>query len=137
MIEALDSAIVQELQRDARQTNVQIAKKLKISEGTVRQRIARLVESKIIQRFTIDLATKTGFTAIVLIQTEPNKPTSDLVRKLLKIQDVSKAYETSGNWDIILKIITLSAEEFNTVIEKIRIMTGIRKTESLIALKIN
>jgi DNA-binding Lrp family transcriptional regulator len=137
MIEALDSAIVQELQRDARQTNVQLAKKLKISEGTVRQRIARLVESNVIQRFTIDLATKTGFTAIVLIETEPNQPTSTIVSKLLKIQGVSKSYETSGNWDIILKIITLSAEEFNTVIEKIRIMTGIRKTESLIALKIN
>jgi Lrp/AsnC family transcriptional regulator, regulator for asnA, asnC and gidA len=135
MIEALDSAIIKELQKNSRQTNVQIAKKLKVSEATVRQRITKLVDSKIIQNFTVNLSMKTGFSALVLAQSNPQIETKLVVSKLKKIKDIQDVYETTGNFDIVINVSTGSAEEFNFIIEKIRTTKGIQKTDTLVLLK--
>jgi len=137
MIEALDSAILRELKKDSRQTNVQIAKKLKISEGTVRQRISKLIESDIIQNFTVQTSMKTGFSSFVLVQTNPQIETKKIVQNLKKIKDIQTIFETTGDYDVVIKVSTGSAQEFNFIIEKIRTTKGIQKTDTLVLLKIN
>jgi DNA-binding Lrp family transcriptional regulator len=137
MIEALDSAILRELTKDSRQTNVQIAKKLKISEGTVRQRISKLIESDIIQNFTVQTSMKTGFSSFVLVQTNPQIETKKIVQNLKKIKDIQTIFETTGDYDVVIKVSTGSAQEFNFIIEKIRTTKGIQKTDTLVLLKIN
>jgi DNA-binding Lrp family transcriptional regulator len=137
MIEALDSAILRELTKDSRQTNVQIAKKLKISEGTVRQRVSKLVSSGIIKNFTVQTSMKAGFSSFVLVQTNPQIETKSIVKTLKKIKDVQTIFETTGDYDVVIKVSTGSAQEFNFIIEKIRTTKGIQKTDTLVLLKIN
>lgn len=137
MIEGLDENILRELKRNSRQKNVEIAHKLKVSEGTVRQRIAKLVRSGVIQRFTIDIATKTGFSAFVFAQTNPQISTDKIIKKLKLIKDVETIYETAGEFDIIAKVVTSSAEQFNYIVERIRTTKGIQKTSTFVVLKIN
>jgi DNA-binding Lrp family transcriptional regulator len=137
MLEEMDALILEELEKDASQGNVAIAKKLKVSEGTVRQRVARLRKKGIIQRYTIDIATKTGFSAFVLIQTNPQINTGKIAMRLKKIKGVKKVVETTGDFDAIVKVVTISAEIFNLIIEKIRTTDGVTKTDTLVVLKIN
>lgn len=133
----LDRKILKELEKNSRATNIQLARKLKVSEGTVRQRIQKLVKKGVIKRFTIDIAPVTGFSAFVLIKTDPQVRTGLIVNKIKKIEDVKRIYEVAGDFDVIVEIFTASAERFNNKIEKIRTLNGVLKTESLVVLKVS
>ena len=133
----LDKKIIGELKSNSRATNVQIAKKLGVSEGTIRKRVNNLVKNKTIRRFTVDVTTKTGFSAIVLLKSKTHIKTFEIVDKLKKIKDIKNIYETAGEYDIILEIVTESAEMFNNIIETVRYVEGIEDTETLAILKIS
>ena len=132
-----DFSILKELERNARASNVEIAKKLKISEGTVRKRVNAMIKSNIIRRFTVELSTKAGFTAFVLARSQPQVLSSEITSKIRKITDVKNIYQTGGEYDLVVEVVTTSPEAFNDVIEKIRSVQGITQTESLTVLKID
>jgi DNA-binding Lrp family transcriptional regulator len=132
----IDERVLKELEKNSRATNTEIAKKLKVSEGTVRQRIQKLLKDEIIKKFTVERSTLFGFSAVVLVETQPNVQTSVIVDKIKKIEDIKRIYELSGGYDVLVKITTKSADKFNNIIEKIRAIQGIIKTKSLIILKI-
>ncbi len=131
----IEQKILDELRENSRKSNVEIAKKLKISEGTVRKRIQKLVKKGIIRKFTIEISTKTGFSAIVLIKCKPQINTSKIVESIKEIKDVESVFETAGEYDVIINIVTTSAESYNTIIERVRRVEGILNTETLTILK--
>ncbi len=133
----IDKKIIDELRKNSRETNKVIAEKIGMSEGTVRNRIRKLLDDNIIRRFTVDLGTSRGFMAVVLLESDPSKPTNAIVEKMLAISDVVKVYESAGRWDIVTLVDTQSPEKFNDVIEEIRSIGGIVDTETLTVLKVN
>lgn len=136
-MDALDSRILNELQNNCRESNTEMAKKLKVSEGTVRKRIEALSKSGIIARFSAVLSTKAGFMAFVFLKTDTHTPTAEIVKKLRNIEGTGIVYETAGHHDIVLKASTASPEEFNDLIEKIRAVSGVVETQSLTVLKVS
>ncbi len=133
----LSQKILRELERDAWQTNAKLGKKFKVSEGTVRQRIEKLKKAGVIKRFTVELSTRAGFSALVLIATLPRVQTEKVVKRFLEIAGVKKVFETAGETDIVVEVSTDSAESFNGIIEKIRAIDGVETTKSLTVLKIS
>ena len=133
----VDRRILKELEANSRASNIEIAKKLNISEGTVRNRIQKLIDKKIIRRFTIEISTKEGFFAVVLVKSQSQVNTTIIVNKIKKIDGIKNVYEVAGEFDIIIEVTTESSERFNDIIEKIRSIEGILETKSLTVLKIN
>lgn len=84
----------------------------------------------------MELSTKEGFFAIVLIKSQPQIQTINIVNKIKKIGDIKNIYEVAGDFDIVIEVVTQSPEKFNEIIEKIRTIEGILNTESLTVLKI-
>ncbi len=136
-MEELNQKILTELKKDSRQTNIKLAKKLKVSEGTIRQRINKLIKKGTIKKFTIQVSTKTGFRAFALLKTRSSIQTEKIVSDIKKIDDVKEIYEMCGVYDVIVEISTYSAESFNNRIEKIRKINGVLSTESLVILKVS
>ncbi len=136
-MDSTDRKIVGELQKDSRQGNLAISKKLGISEGTVRNRVSRLIADGVIKRFTVDIGTSSGFSAFVTLECDPGKPTSQIVSAITDIKGVRKVYETAGRWDIAAFIETESPEKFNDIIENVRSVDGIVNTETLTILKMS
>ena len=132
-----DRKILEELKKDSRQTNKLIAGRLGISEGTVRNRIKKLVKNGVIRRFTVDLSTSRGFMAYVLIETDPHKPTREIVLEILQVKDIVRIHESAGRWDVIVFVDTESAADFNSIIESIRSIRGVLNTETLTVLGTN
>ena len=64
MIDELDQKIIGELQRDGRQSFVELAKKLNVVEGTVRKRYKSLMEKEIIKVRACPDLQKLGFSFI-------------------------------------------------------------------------
>lgn len=130
-----DLKIIKLLEKNGKATNTEIAKKLNVSEGTIRKRINLMLKNETIKRFTIDLGTKKAFTVFVLINTEPNAVLSKIIKKIKLIEGIKKISEIAGDADLVVEITTESAEKFNEIIDSIRLMPKIENTQSMIVLK--
>ncbi|MFH1053545.1 MAG: AsnC family transcriptional regulator [Candidatus Woesearchaeota archaeon] len=126
-----DEKILEELTQDARKPFLQIAKKLKVSEGTIRKRVNDMVKNNIIKKFTINV---TGnISAIVGIQTNPHVRTDEIVKRLKYIK-VHRIYELTGRFDILCYISSKTMERTNEMLESIRSIEGIQHTETFTVL---
>jgi len=133
----LDELILRELVKNARASNIAIAKKLKVSEGTVRNKVNKFIESGVIKSFTVELSTKKGFKAFAMIEVEKNTDRKLLVPKLKAIAGVCRVFDMAGRVDFMVEIHSPSPEEFNNAIEKIRSLPKVHDTESMVVLSSN
>jgi Lrp/AsnC family transcriptional regulator, regulator for asnA, asnC and gidA len=133
-IDEIDTRILSDLEKDSRTPFLRIAKELKVSEGTIRKRVSKLVESGTIKRFTIEL--KYNYTAIVGVETNPHIPTKDIVQEM-KTLEIKKIYEVAGRYDLICYIAKKNLEDINEVLERMRIVKGVEHTETFTILKDN
>lgn len=86
-------------------------------------------------RFHVDVALGHRFSAMVLVKSASHTYTPDLVKQFEKLPSFERAFEVSGNWDVVLLASTPSPEVFNDFIETVPNTTGVEDTESLIVLK--
>jgi len=102
--EVLDIEILRALQQDARSSYRDIARKLKISVGTVHSRVTRLQEAGVITGFSVDVNySKLGYgiTALILLQAK-GKHLKDVESRLSKFPNVCMVYDITGDFDIAI-----------------------------------
>jgi Lrp/AsnC family transcriptional regulator of lysine biosynthesis len=128
-MDEIDNKILEILKQNPREKYVRIAKKIGLSEGTVRRRIKKMLENGIIKRFTIELSLETE--GIVLVKTNPIK-TKEIVEKIKKVSD--KVFEVSGDYDIAVLIQASTIDELNKKVDYIRGISGVLNTNTLIKL---
>ena len=121
-----DRKILQILTENSRTPTTKIADAVGLTEGAVRYRIKKLVESGVIRRFTIELGGE--IRAIVLINTSTQIPTSEISGEIKLISGVRSVYEVSGEYSIICFIGGVDVQEVNDVVERIRQVRGVLKT---------
>ncbi len=131
----VDKQIIMLLKEDARAGHGEIGTKVGLSEGAVRKRIKTLTDQGIIRRFTVKIAVAEGAQAITLLATNPIHPTQEVSKKIQTIPNVETTYEVSGEYDIVAVISGINMTEVNECIEKIRMVEGIVKTNTMIVLR--
>jgi Lrp/AsnC family transcriptional regulator for asnA, asnC and gidA len=99
---AKDRSIIRELVQDPRQSNVALAAKVGLSEGSVRRRIDRLLTEGKLQFSAIPSAAFMGRPVHTLfeIQSAPGA-TEQLIEKLAGMPEVAYVYHVTGQFDII------------------------------------
>ena len=121
----LDIGIIRELYRDSRQSNRQIAKKLKSNQSKVNRRISWLLENGYIKKFTIQpdfwKLGKSVFAVIyVKLSIEAlnknNLVVEDIALNLKKHPSVFHSLVISGEWDILLIVRTNNIDELHNFI---------------------
>jgi len=130
-MDQLNEKIIMFLKKDSRMSFSAIAKEVGVSEGAIRQRVAKLVAKGIISRFTIDVKTATN--AIVEISTSSTVPTGRIAEKVKKF--ASRAYEVTGKHSIVAFVDASTMDELNRKLESIRSIEGVVGTETLTVLK--
>ncbi len=128
-MDEIDNKILEILKQNPREKYVRIAKKIGLSEGTVRRRIKKMLENGIIKRFTIELSLETE--GIILVKTNPIK-TKEIVEKIKRVSD--KVFEVSGDYDIAVLIQASTIDELNKKVDYIRGISGVLNTNTLIKL---
>jgi DNA-binding Lrp family transcriptional regulator len=129
-MDEMDYRILDLLRENSREKNMEIARKLNVSEGTIRKRIINMVDSGIIQKFTVETAI--SIEGIVLIKLDSRRASATI--KLLKniYRDV---YEFSGRIDVAVRIIKSTIDELNMEVDKIRDISGVINTDTMVRLK--
>ncbi|MEM0111480.1 MAG: Lrp/AsnC family transcriptional regulator [Candidatus Bathyarchaeia archaeon] len=125
-----DLAIIRFLQEDSSTPFTEIARRLKVSESTIRKRVEKLRKDGVIKKFTIIVEpSKIGLNtvAIVGIDVDPQK-LLEVADKLCKIPETRYVATSTGDHMIMTEIWTRDGKELTKVIsEKIGTIDGVKK----------
>ena len=131
----IDDKIIGYLRDDARESFVEIGKKLKLAESAVRRRVKNLVDSGVIEKFTVEMGETNTTSAIVLISVDSATDTSKVSAKLTKLEAVKTVYEITGQYDISVIIRAGNITEINICIDELRKIQGVIDTNTVIILR--
>ena len=137
-MDELDARIVNALSRDSRTAFLEIARRLRVSEGTVRKRVRAMRKRGDIKRFSVELGARPnagGVGAIVGLKTDPHVPTGKVAGEISKISGVKSVFEVAGSFDVFCIASAESAEGLNAVLEKMRGLRGVVSSEAYTVLR--
>ena len=129
----LDRAILDALRWDARTPYTEIADRVGTSEGTVRNRVDRMSEDGVIERFTI--ATRTGnIKAMIEASVDVAVDTSAVAERMAEWPEVDFVWQVSGRKDVVLVVDAADTQAVNDLISQAREMEEIVSTETRLIL---
>lgn len=135
-MDELDQALIALLRKNARMNVADLAAKLKVSRGTVTNRIRKLEDAQVILGFTVKLRPESEphhIRAWMGVLVEGNQ-TRMVIASLLGEPGVSALHDTNGRWDLLAELEASSMAELSQILERIRLLKGIRSTETHIHL---
>lgn len=133
----LDQQLIALLRQNARESVATLATRLKVSRGTVTNRIARLEDQGVIVGYTVRLrpdVQPNDIRAWMSIAVEGNT-TRVVIASLLGEPGVATLHDTNGRWDLLAELRAANLSELSQVLERIRLIKGIRSTETSIHLQ--
>jgi DNA-binding Lrp family transcriptional regulator len=129
-----DLKIIALMKNNARASIREISKATGIRPSTVHQRIKRMIENGIIEKFTVKLnddKMDEGFASFMLISGSPERY---LDEKILKDQHVKGIYGITGEYDLLIKMKFKDMSAFNEFLLDFRenYSTHISKTLTMV-----
>ncbi|WP_435069057.1 Lrp/AsnC family transcriptional regulator [Haloplanus sp. C73] len=129
----LDRRILGILRRDSRTPYTEIADRVGTSEGTVRNRVERLVDEGIIERFTV--ATRTGnVKAMIEVSVAVDVDTADVSGRMAEWNEVDFVWQVSGEADIVMVVDAADTGAVNDLITKARDLDEVQNTKTRLIL---
>ena len=129
----LDREILTILRRDSRTPYTEIADRVGTSEGTVRNRVERLIDEGVIERFTV--ATRTGnVKAMVEIGVAVDVDTGDISGRMADWTEVDFVWQVSGEEDVVAVADTADTGTLNGMITRARELDEVVSTKTRLIL---
>ena len=135
-MDALDRELIALLRADSRKPAAALAQALRVSRGTVQNRIDRLVREGVIQGFTVKTRPDIDANrvrAVMSIAIEGER-SGAVVRALRGLPEVAAIHTTNGRWDLVAELDVATLAEFSQSLDRIRQIEGIASTETSILL---
>ena len=135
-MDALDQRLVTLLRHDARRSISDLAADLGASRATVRARMKRLEEQGDILGYTVILradALEQRIRGIAMVEVEGHAA-DRVVRALGGFPEISAIHTTNGRWDLVVELNTETLTQFDAVLRKVRLISGITASETSLLL---
>jgi Lrp/AsnC family leucine-responsive transcriptional regulator len=137
-MDAIDLRILEILQRDARVTQQDIAKSVKLSQPSVADRIRKLEARGVILGYfaKVDPAQLgKDITAFIGVGISHPKYFEQFGKRVLAIPDVLECHRVAGNESYILKIRTENTKSLDRLlVDQLRTIPGVFRTETTLVL---
>ena len=132
-MDRLDRQILDILRRDARTPYTEIAEEVGTSEGTVRNRVERMSEEGIIERFTV--ATRTGnVKAMIEVGVDVNVDTHEVADRVADWNQVDFVWQVSGEEDLVFVVDAADTHDVNELITRTRELEDVISTKTRLIL---
>jgi len=137
-LDRLDFAILSCLQKDGRMSFTIIAKKLKVSIGTIRTRFNKMIKDgtvNIIGRVTPE---KVGFRsyAHIAVYVRPATLKEKVAQRIVKLPEVSFLAMTSGDYDLEVDVMCRDNDHLVQFVNDISKIAGVHQTKTTIYFKV-
>lgn len=139
MLDEKDRAIISFLQYDGRTPYTKIADELNITEGSVRHRVKRLIDSQILQIVGIVEPTEMGWNeaGIIGISVQPDLIT-EVADEIAQLSEVSYLVQAAGEFDFFAEVYCRDRDHFVSFLnDKLQKIHGVERTQSFIILKLH
>jgi Lrp/AsnC family transcriptional regulator, regulator for asnA, asnC and gidA len=132
-LDAIDTGLIEALQRNGREAFRNIARRLGVSEATIRARYSRLCADNILQVTGVTNQLGLGFEgAMVGIRTAgPPEPVADEVARWAEADYVVL---TTGQFDLLVEIVCSDRRHLLDVTNRLRGLDGVSSTETFLYL---
>jgi Lrp/AsnC family transcriptional regulator for asnA, asnC and gidA len=137
-IDKIDREILSILMQDAGMPYTEVAKKIKVSGGTVHVRMKKMMDMGIVKgsQLIVDWS-KLGqdITAFLGIYLEQSSFYDQAAKGMLEIPEIVNVHYTTGNYSMFAKIVCRDTNHLREVLhDKIQKVAGIQRTETFISL---
>ncbi|MEM1113688.1 MAG: Lrp/AsnC family transcriptional regulator [Pseudomonadota bacterium] len=132
-LDDVDRVIVGQLSHDARTSNGNIAEALGVSEGTVRARIKRMEEDKLIRITAVTNIDRFRDAALayIWVEVDRSEQTDAVARRLAEIRELGFVGVMMGRSDILAITMVRNTEHLTDFVHsRISCIEGVRRTES-------
>ena len=132
-LDQLDRQILTILQKDARRSYADIARKVNVNEATVRFRVKKLVEKQVIIQFSALLNPRKiglSITGVIMAKVSP-KTSQDTFNKLKILSELLHIFQCTGKYDFLAVANVKNMEGLEILKEKIKNISGIEEIEVL------
>lgn len=138
ILDDLDFSILSCLQQDGRMSFTIMADQLKVSVGTIRTRVNKLIEDgtvSIIGRVDPD---KVGFHsyAHIAVYVRPATLKEKVAQKIAKFKEVSFLAMTSGDYDLEVDVMCRDNDHLVKFVNEISTIEGVNQTKTTIYFKV-
>jgi DNA-binding Lrp family transcriptional regulator len=132
-MDELDRRILDTLRRDARTPYTEIADEVGTSEGTVRNRVERMTDDGVIERFTI--STHTGnVKAMIEVSVAVDVDTKEISERMAEWEEVDFVWMVSGEQDVVLVVDAADTRGVNELITQARDQAEVVSTQTRLIL---
>lgn len=136
-LDDVSKAIIEQLQQDGRRPYATIGKAVGLSEAAVRQRVAKLQETGVMQIVAVTDPMQVGFNREAMMGIEVDGDIETVADLIAVMPEVNYLVITAGSFDILLEVVCEDDEALLEVINrKIRALPGVRRTETFMYLKL-
>jgi len=137
-VDELDREIIAILQSNGRASNARIARRIGVSEGTVRRRLKKLIAEGVIDIVAVVDAERLGYDteALVGVQVDPDK-VMEVAASLGELPESNWVAITTGTYDVFMWVTLQSADQLGAFLrDKLGIVSGVRRTETFVRLSL-
>jgi Lrp/AsnC family transcriptional regulator for asnA, asnC and gidA len=137
VIDEVDKAIIEQLQRDGRLPYTKLAAAVGLSEAAVRQRVQRLVESGVVQIVAVTDPLTLGFRREAMIGLKIEGDLRGVADTIAAIPEVSYVVVVSGSFDLLMEVVCEDDDHLLALLnDKVRSIPGVRSTETFTYLRL-
>jgi Lrp/AsnC family transcriptional regulator, regulator for asnA, asnC and gidA len=131
-----DLEILEFLRQDGRIPFTEIAKELGVTEGTIRNRVAKLQENRILQIIGMADPHQLGYDAPAIIGLSVQPPHLEKVAEAIAaLPEVSYLILVSGEYDLMVEVMCRDRQTLATFLrEKLQQIEGVQRTETFMIL---
>lgn len=136
----LDRRLIAELRRDGRAHVTSLAHKLEVPRSTVQERLRRLHDTGVIERFVPVLDHAAMGQPLLVLMLATFKPDDGLGQRevaeaLVRIPGITEVHLITGEWDFLMKLRAADMSDLsNLIIDRIRSTRGVARTLTMTSL---
>lgn len=130
-MDGTDEKILAILDENARASFTEIAAEIGVSEGTVRNRVEKLKDEGVIEKFTVEVNTGSEISAFVSVDISTERDFDSVLNDFP--EDVN-IFELAGDTDLLVQVSRKDSSEINEVVDLIRSVEGVEDTKTYMVL---
>jgi Lrp/AsnC family transcriptional regulator for asnA, asnC and gidA len=132
-IDAIDGAIIRQLQVDGRTSYADLASEVGLSAPAVRQRMQRLMETGLLQVVAVTDPLKLGLPVMAMVGIEVDGDIRAVADAVGAIDKVIYVVLTSGSFDLFAEVVCADMDQlFEVVNDRLKSIDGVKATESFV-----
>ena len=136
-IDGIDSRIIELLAENGRRPHNEISENLDISEGTVRNRIKKLISNDLLKIKALVNPNKLTEKQLIyiLVTLEVTKRWEEIAQKVSELPNVKSVSMIAGRFDLIIELFIEPYNLINFLTNDLASVGNISSTESLVTIK--